>query len=103
MAFVWDPVKAAENLRRHHVKLEAGRHVFKDPFRMTRHDDDSSVGEERYQTIGMADEVLFVVYTEEGPDDTRLISTRLATPKERRIYHGRDDAAGVYGWERINF
>ena len=59
--------------------------------------------ERRHQSIGMVDKILFVVYAEEGLDDTRLISTRLATPKERRIYHGRDDAAGVYGWERINF
>jgi uncharacterized DUF497 family protein len=102
MAFVWDPAKAAENIRRHKVYFEDAEHIFDDPFRMKRRDDDSSIIEERHQSLGEAGSVLFVVYTEEGPDDTRLISARLATAKERRIYYGRTGTAYSCGWERVN-
>ena len=87
MAFVWEPVKAAINLRRHKIDFKDVGYVFDDPFRIKRRDDDSSITEERYQTLGMVDKVLFVVYTEEDSEDTNLISARIATTKERRIYH----------------
>ncbi|GHV77045.1 hypothetical protein AGMMS49942_18660 [Spirochaetia bacterium] len=102
MAFIWDPVKAADNIRDHHVKFEVAEFVFDDPRRIERHDDDSSDNEERWQTIGMApSQVLFVVYTEVGDDDTRLISARLAEPKERRLYHGIGKTHSQ-GWFRVN-
>ncbi|MDR3336847.1 MAG: BrnT family toxin [Treponema sp.] len=85
MGYIWDPVKAEKNFRDHHVYFEDGEYIFDDPFRIKRRDDDSSEDEERYQTIGMAGKVLFVIYTEEGEDDTRIISVRLADPTERRI------------------
>jgi uncharacterized DUF497 family protein len=99
MAFIWDPEKAEKNFRFHGVRFEAAEYVFDDPRRIKRRDDDSSESEERYQTIGMTRRLLFVVYTEEGEDDTRLISARFADPKERRIYHGFSEAY-PYGWER---
>jgi uncharacterized DUF497 family protein len=99
MAFVWDPEKAEKNVLNHGVYFEDAEYIFDDPLRIKRHDDDSSEGEERYQTIGTAGQVLFVVYTEEGEDDTRFISARLATPKERRIYNGGSETYS-YGWER---
>jgi uncharacterized DUF497 family protein len=100
MAFIWDPEKAEKNIRDHHVYFEDAEHIFDDPLRIKRHDDDSSENEERWQTIGMTETALFVVYTEEGEDDTRVISARLATPKERRIYG--NSTAYPYGWERVN-
>ncbi|MCI8648252.1 MAG: BrnT family toxin [Firmicutes bacterium] len=51
------------------------------------YDEIHSENEERYITIGLADEVLFVVYTERYPR-IRLISARLATGRERKIYYG---------------
>ena len=51
------------------------------------YDEIHSENEERYITIGLADEVLFVVYTERYPR-IRLISARLATGGERKIYYG---------------
>ncbi|GHV72492.1 hypothetical protein AGMMS49928_29540 [Spirochaetia bacterium] len=102
MAFVWDPVKEAVNFRKHHIHFSTAEHIFNDPFRVKRLDDDSSITEERYQTIGEAGAVLFVVYTEEGLDDTRFITARLATAQERRIYHGGDGTAYPYGWERAD-
>jgi uncharacterized DUF497 family protein len=120
MAFIWDPEKAEKNFRDHGVYFEDAEYVFDDPRRIKRRDsqaalaastihslqnkaagldDDSSGSEERYQTIGTAKKVIFVVYTEEGDDDTRLITARVADPKERRIYHGFSETY-PYGWER---
>lgn len=47
----------------------------------------STMDEERFITIGMAGEVLFVVYIERQ-QAIRMISARLATAKERRLYYG---------------
>ena len=44
--------------------------------------------EDRYQTIGLVDNVLFVVYTERG-NVIRMISARIATRKERSLYYDR--------------
>jgi uncharacterized DUF497 family protein len=100
MQFEWSEEKEAENLQKHHLSLKQGRYVFNDPFRKERHDDDSSIEEERYQTIGLVNHVLFVVFTERG-ENIRLISTRLAEPKERRIYYG-DDLLDTQGWRPAN-
>jgi uncharacterized DUF497 family protein len=100
MAFVWDPAKAEKNFREHGIRFSTAENIFNDPFRIKRRDDDSSIDEERYQSIGKAGEVLFVVYTEEGDDDTRFISARAAGPKERRIYGA--SKTYPYGWERAD-
>ncbi|GHU70800.1 hypothetical protein FACS189450_05820 [Spirochaetia bacterium] len=100
MAFVWDPVKDEENFHKHHIHFSTAELIFDDPLRIKRRDDDSSIAAERYQSIGVADAAFFVVYTEEGPEDTRLITARLATAKERRIYHGGTGTTYPYGWVR---
>jgi len=50
-------------------------------------------GEQRWQTIGFAGEILMVASTlrEEGADEViRIISARKAKPAERRIYEEGD-------------
>ena len=96
--FEWDPEKERENVRDHGLYFDTAVQAFYDYHRMERHDDDSSDGEERWQTMGFVDDVLFVVYTERG-DVTRIISARIAEPFERRIYHGDSEA---HGWRRVN-
>ncbi len=44
--------------------------------------------ENRWQTIGKVNNVLFVAYEERGGDEIHLISARVATARERRIYYG---------------
>lgn len=44
------------------------------------------MGEERWQVIGMVDDILFVIYTERE-DRIRLISARRANKNERRKYY----------------
>jgi uncharacterized DUF497 family protein len=101
MHFEWDTEKEEENIREHGVNFTDASEIFRDYFRIIRRDDDSSVDEDRYQTIGFYDEMLFVVYTERGPGDTvRIISARTAEPFERRIYANSKTLSG--GWERVN-
>jgi uncharacterized DUF497 family protein len=98
MVFEWDPKKERENVKEHGVYFDTAVQVFNDYHRMVRHDDDSSDYEDRWQTMGFIDDVLFVVFTERG-DVTRIISARIAVPSERRIYHGNSE---IHGWQRVN-
>ena len=99
IVFEWDPEKERENVKKHGVYFDAAEKVFLDYCRMWRHDDDSSDGEDRWQTIGFFEKMLFVVYTERGDNGIRIISARLAEPFERRIYYGNSE---THGWQRVN-
>lgn len=62
--------------------------VFSDENRIEMYDSEHSLEEDRYNTIGMVEDVLFVVYTERK-DRLRIISARLANKKERSMYYER--------------
>ena len=81
----WDDKKAAINKQKHGVSFETAALVFADENRIERYDDKHSQDEDRWQVIGMVDDILFVVYTERV-DAIRLVTARAATPKERREY-----------------
>ena len=98
LEFEWDTEKEQDNIREHGINFEAAERIFFDYFRMERHDDDSSDDEDRWQTLGLFDDVLFVVYTERR-NAVRIISARVAEPFERRIYHGNSE---IHGWQRVN-
>lgn len=87
LLFQWDEEKARLNFQKHGVTFETAAKVFLDENRIEIFDDTHSTEEERYITIGLAGDVLFVVYTERRTG-IRLISARLATPRERRAYYG---------------
>lgn len=87
LLFEWDEEKAEMNLKKHGIPFETATKVFLDENRIEIYDEDHSLDEDRYITIGLADEVLFVVYTERKPK-IRLISARLATARERSVYYG---------------
>jgi uncharacterized protein len=61
--------------------------VFHDPLAATGADPDHSEGEERMVTFGLssAGQLLVVAHTERG-DAIRIISARVATQHERRMY-----------------
>ena len=90
MVFEWDDDKAAKNVKKHGVDFTDAAQVFFDENRIERRDKFHSDDEDRWQVIGMVEEVLFVIYTERE-DRTRIISARKAKPKERRIYYGNSD------------
>lgn len=88
MQFEWDEDKAALNLKKHGVRFETAARVFEDEDRIEFYDSAHSTEEDRYNTSGMVDSVLFVVYTERK-NRVRLISARPANSKERRLYYDR--------------
>ncbi len=87
MKIEWDPKKARANLRKHRVSFEEAATAMTDPMSATGIDPDHSITEDRYITFGISERgrLLVVAHTEE--DETiRIISARLASKKERKIY-----------------
>ena len=83
--FEWDEEKAKKNFQKHGVTFKTAAKVFLDEKRIEIYDFIHSINENRYITIGLAGKVLFVVYTERKPK-IRLITERVATVEERRLY-----------------
>lgn len=69
--------------------LEMASFVFRDEYYIEMYDFEHSIDEDRYIAIGMVGDLLFVVFTERG-ENIRLISARLATERERRLYYDQD-------------
>ena len=83
----WDARKAAANLRKHGVSFEEAASVFLDPLSATGDDPDHSLGERRFVTFGVsASARLLVVAHAERNEAIRLISARVATRAERKLY-----------------
>lgn len=87
MEFEADPLKSAQNLRKHKVSFEEAASIFGDSMAYTFADPDHSIGESRWLTFGMSSKgrVLAVIHTERR-GKIRLISARVATKHERKIY-----------------
>ena len=88
LEFEWDDEKAAANLKKHGVDFWDAARVFDDDYRIEYYDAEHSGEEDRYNTIGLVDDILFVVYTERR-ETIRIISARHANRKERRQYYDR--------------
>lgn len=89
MVFEWDEEKNIINIQKHKISFETAAHVFDDPDYIEMYDFEHSIEEDRYIAIGMVGDILFVVFTERK-DNLRLISARLATEAERRLYYDQD-------------
>ncbi len=89
MKFEWDESKNLLNQQKHNISFEVAAHVFDDPYCIEMYDFEHSIDEDRYIEIGRVQEVLFVVFTEKK-DAIRLISARLATETEKRLYYDQD-------------
>ena len=91
-ALEWDPAKAAANIRKHGVDFNLAATVFRDSLHISIPDTDHSVFEERWVTMGQAEDgrLLVVCHTDRRTvgDRTivRIISARTATPRERRQF-----------------
>jgi uncharacterized DUF497 family protein len=85
--FEWDPRKAANNVKRHHVSFEEASSIFGDPLSLTVADSDHSEYEDRFATLGRSSlgRLLVVVHNERG-ETVRIITARLATRRERISY-----------------
>ena len=89
MKFEWDEEKNIINKKKHNISFETATHVFDDPECIEMYDFEHSTNEDRYIALGVVGDVLFVVYTERK-EAIRLISARLATNAERRLYYDQD-------------
>ena len=87
MEFEIDPTKAARNVKKHKVSFEEAASVFGDPMAYSFADPDHSIGEDRRLMFGMSQigRLLVVIYTHRGRK-YRIVSARLATKHERKIY-----------------
>ena len=86
--FEWDEEKNAMNVKKHGIDFEMVLPAFSDPCFFERYDEiHSTTRETRYIGIGRATDfvVVFTSYTERKR--IRLISARLATSQEERIYY----------------
>jgi uncharacterized DUF497 family protein len=87
MNFHWDPAKAASNLIKHGVSFEEASTVFLDVLSATGADPDHSQGEARWLTFGITSQGNFLVVSHTDEDDNiRIISARLGTKRERKLY-----------------
>jgi uncharacterized DUF497 family protein len=85
--FEWDPAKAVWNIRKHGVSFLEASTVFGDALAATIADRKHSEVESRFVTMGLSAEnrLLVVAHFETG-ETTRIISARLATGQERKLY-----------------
>lgn len=85
--FEWDEDKATENLTKHNVSFSEASTVFGDPLSRTIVDPLHSEEEERFVVLGQSglQHILVVVHTYRGAV-IRIISARMATPREKRDY-----------------
>ena len=87
MMFEWDENKAVLNFAKHEVSFEEAETVFDDSLFLTFPDPLHSEIEARFLIIGTSQygRLLMVSYAKKF-GQTRIISARKATPKERRKY-----------------
>ena len=114
LLFEYDEEKNRKNVEKHGISFKTAARVFFDYDRIEMFDDEHSIDEDRYNTIGDTSaggvtvigtlqeesqpcDILFVAYTERETTSedgkpievTRLISARLATNFERGLYYGK--------------
>ncbi len=97
MQFEWDNNKNQVNKRKHGLRFEAASFIFQDLFLLSVPDNRNSYPEERWQSLGLIQDILIHVAHTIGEDSNgeeiiRSISARAATASEtRRYYANRKD------------
>jgi uncharacterized protein len=92
ITYEWDGNKAISNERKHGVGFVEASSVFEDPLGLSVPDDEHSVDEERWITMGTSTHgrILVVVHVRavlgRADEVIRIISARQATKHERRSY-----------------
>jgi uncharacterized DUF497 family protein len=87
MRFSWNQKKAEANLKKHGVSFLEAQSAFDDDYFVAFVDPDHSLEENRFLLLGQSDRgrLLVVSYMERN-ELIRIISTREATRRERKIY-----------------
>jgi len=90
--FSWDTQKAIRNFEKHGVSFEEAATIFADEEGLDWEDREHSHSERRFKRLGssITGRILIVVYTMRehgnGKETVRIISARIASRKERKIY-----------------
>ena len=93
--FEWDINKARLNIKKHEIGFERAAEIFLDPFAISIFDEENSLQEERWITIGKnsSEVVLVLIHTfsqqENDQCNIRIISARRATKREIKQYEER--------------
>jgi uncharacterized protein len=93
--FEWDPAKEQINRKKHGVGFELASTVFHDPLLLSIFDEEHSVAEERWITLGKSRAGVFLVvihtFRQNDADNEviRIISARKATKREQAQYEER--------------
>jgi uncharacterized DUF497 family protein len=93
--FEWDINKATLNIQKHKIGFDRAAEIFLDPFAISIFDEENSLQEERWMTIGKnSNEVVLVLihtFSQQENDqyNIRIISARRATKKEIKQYEER--------------
>ncbi len=87
MKFSWNEAKNLSNQRKHDVRFEEARELFRSGDYLEIFDAEHSEIEERFIAIGpIGRGLIVVIWTEAEADEIRIISARMATKFERHIY-----------------
>ena len=89
LTFQWDERKAIINERKHGVSFEEASKAFYNDLARIIYDPEHSLDEDRYILIGISDSRRLVIVCHlyrENDAIIRIISARLANPKERQQY-----------------
>jgi uncharacterized DUF497 family protein len=81
----FDPIKSAENIRKHGVPLTLAE-SFEWETAVFREDTREHYGEQRFEATGFIGDRIFVFVFSPRGDTVRAISLRKALPKEARRY-----------------
>lgn len=94
MTFEWDVEKERHNIKYHDgITFSIAARVFSDSKRIERLDRlHSDIDEDRWNTIGMVERIIFVVYTYIHEERVRIISARAAEKEEIDEYFSNYDA-----------
>ena len=87
LQFEWNQEKAQRNLKKHQVSFEEASTIFDDPLFITFLDEEHSLDEDRYITIGFSgnNHLLLVAHTDRQ-GKIRILSARKATKYEQQFY-----------------
>jgi uncharacterized DUF497 family protein len=86
-SFEWDLDKAEKTISKHNIDCNEASSVFDNPMFITFLDEEHSIDEQRYITIGLSVQGrLVLVAHSERSERIRIISARKATKNEEKFY-----------------
>ena len=94
LTFEWNPVKDASNLRIHGVSFSEEKSAFTDEYARLIADPDHSEDEDRFILLetSIHSRLLVVCHCVRENEVIRIISSRKADKRERKIYEGYRNA-----------